>query len=169
MKDVAKGVVDVGQKIKAWLSEVDKLDDQINRSEQAIKDHEEKIKGAEQKKIELQEKVKFGRELLGEIVPENLPVASSVRRRRTSIFQTLPKAIIQIVDLQPDKYFTSLEIAETLIEKGFKSKSTNFKVLVQITLNKMAKQGKIEVMREGRSVKYRALKSNKEETLKLIK
>ena len=169
MKDVAKGVVDVGQKIKTWLSEIAKIEDQVNRAEQTIKEQEEKIKEAEQKKIELQEKVKFGRELLGETIPENSAVAPSVRRRRTTIFQTLPKAIIQIVDSQPDKYFTSLEIAETLIGKGFKSKSTNFKVLVQITLNKMAKQGKIEVMREGRSVKYRALKINKEETLKLIK
>ena len=168
MKEVTRGVVNVGQKIKAWLSEVVKLDEQINRSEDAIKNHEGKIKETEQKKIELQEKIKFGRELLGETIPENSAV-SPLGRRRGAIVQTLPKAIIQIVDSQPDKYFTSLEIAETLIEKGFKSKSTNFKVLVQITLNKMAKQEKIEVVRDGRSVKYRALKGSKEETLKLMK
>jgi len=165
MKNVTKGVVDVGQKIKAWLSEIAKLEEQINRTEQAIKEQEEKINEAEQKKIELQEKLKFGRELLGETIPENSAVSPLGRRRGASV-QTLPKAIIQVVDLQPDKYFTSLEIADTLIEKGFKSKSANFKVLIQITLNKMAKQGKIEVQKDGRSVKYKALK---EDAMKLIK
>ena len=82
------GIVDVGQKIKAWLSEVAKLEEQINKTEQVIKEQEEKIKGAELKKIELQEKVKFGRELLGEAIPESPTVMpSSIRRRRMAIFK----------------------------------------------------------------------------------
>ncbi|HBR21303.1 MAG TPA: hypothetical protein DD713_01840 [Nitrospiraceae bacterium] len=164
-----KGIVDVGQKITAWLSEIAKLEDQVNRDEQAIKEQEEKIKEAEQKKIELQEKVKFGRELLGETIPESSAVAPSVRRRRTAIFQTLPKAIIQIVDSQPEKFFTSLEIVDKLIERGFKSKSKQFKVLVQITLNKMAKAGRIHFMKDGRFVTYSSFEGKKKEGLSLIK
>ena len=163
-----KGFVDVSSLIKTWLSEITKLDDEIIQAEQVIKKKEEEINEARQKKVVLQEEVKFGKRLLGEKTPENSK-AVPLARIRTRGSLNLPQAIIQIVASQPEKFFTSLEIWDKLIERGFKSKSKQFKVLVQITLNKMAKAGRIHFMKDGRFVTYSSFEGKKKEELSLIK
>lgn len=161
-----KGFVDVSSLIKTWLSEITKLDDEIIQAEQVIKKKQEEINEARQKKIVLQEEVKFGKRLLGENIPEN---SKAVPLAGTWGSLNLPQAIIQIVDSQPEKFFTSLEIWGKLLERGFKSKSKQFKVLVQITLNKMAKTERIHFIKDGRFVTYSSFEGKKKEELSLIK
>jgi hypothetical protein len=168
-------IIDLDEKEAQWLEEIAKCKKKFEDSREIVKAETEKMSKAVEEIRKFERYINTAREMYGQETSEPEKIDIPEQKIPQQFMQPsngnieglkLTPAVMKILEDHSDKRFSGSEMTTTLIEKGFKSESPNFRTIVYNTLKRLVKQGKVSVDDSGYEHYYQYKEQNDERLIK---